>query len=537
MANFDTIAERQFIWEVGGQRASGLVNDRTLLRKVIKVDLVEIQELAEYLRLHTSVLNKGAGKCYTVKNPMVNGIVHPGTWRGVDVATVDSPITKGTITQQLSLGWATKIAWTEARLLESDNLQPLGAASYKFLTVQWVNCARGSVNAMAASLSAASFAAVIIQGEPYAGTWYNSGVTPSIAPDGSGIVTLELSIQYRDIPFQTSEVRADALIEVRQQLGLTTETQEPMTSVAGEAKSQQVSVNKDSSKNVHTSKDTGIEQTTEEIVDTGLVKSVVEEKTVQVTELPDPTPPTLASPGVIVSIINRVSKYFQRWTTRKKTDTAKHVSVNEYISHIGERGTTYQSEEKHDSSAPNIMKYRNSAGQVKTATLDAQGNPLDADEKSVELSILSHSLDDFLTRNYTKSRTVKKFPISDADNVEGLSWPVYGDMETVTIQTTSPFSGNAYVSDVYKYQIIDTYTMRYFTSAKAARVWIISKNTTSALPEDPLAYTWSGEKTKYDENNLSTFRGSGTEWTAIAVVRTRSERARYRYHDPYLSLT
>jgi len=397
---------------------------------------------------------------------------------------------------------------------------------------------------------------------------------------------------YQDIPYQTTEISGDRTVSTRQQLRLTTETPEPIVAVAGQVKSQSVRLNEeDGTKTIHTDKDVGTAQevintirapdattvitektvqdaqvtvpalqdgilkrirnvwskyynrwTTTEETETGIAqtattttnltgteRTVVTEKTVQDTAL------TVAefAQGTIRRIVNLVSKYPSRFTTVEDVKTTIPASVNEYIAHIGDRTTVYHSEEKHATAAPNIMTYKNSAGETKTATLDAQGNPLDADGKSVDLSILSHNLDDFLTRNYTKSRTVKKFPISDADNVEGISWPVYGDMETVTIQENAPATGIPYVERVYKYQIIDTYTMRYFTSAKAARDWIVSKNSTSILPDDPLATGFSsGLKTKYDENNLSTFHGSGTEWTAIAVVRTRSLRYTYRYDPP-----
>jgi len=170
---------------------------------------------------------------------------------------------------------------------------------------------------MAESLNSASFVSPIINEETYDGTWYNSGSTSTIGEDGSGVVTLQLSIQYRDIPFQVSAISSDASVETRQQLGLTTETPEPVVAVDGQIKSQQVEILEDSSKNVRTSRDSGVVQTNITTTKSPDATIVSTEKTVQTTALTDSTP----ADGTIRRIINAVSKYYNRYTTTETIET------------------------------------------------------------------------------------------------------------------------------------------------------------------------------------------------------------------------
>lgn len=271
--NTETLAEQNWVSALDGQTVSGLTSDRTITRKIERLNISDLPALVEDLRQRTSVLNPSDGnKYYSVKDPMVNGIIQPGVWRGVNVTSVEgvhnagrqSP--GGTITQVMAFGWATEINWIEARLVQNPIMQPMGAASCKTMTVIWPNLAANQLATMAASLNAASFPNPKINGETYSGTWYNSGVIPSVARDGSGIITLQLSQTYRDIPFYVSKLTGDVLTETREQLGVTTETPEPMVSAVGVIKHQQITPNADNSKDIHTVEETAIQVSTPEYI-------------------------------------------------------------------------------------------------------------------------------------------------------------------------------------------------------------------------------------------------------------------------------
>lgn len=390
---------------------------------------------------------------------------------------------------------------------------------------------------------------------------------------------------YQDIPYQSSEVSSDRTVSTRQQLGLTTEISEPMAQVAGQIKSQNVRLNKENgSKDIHTNKDvgiaetnvttarapdatavttektvqsaaltastptagtirriinaiskyyerytttetveTGIAQTSTEKIKTGFLTSTVEEKTVQAAELPDPTAPTLAAPGTIVSIINRVSKYFNRWTTRKKTDTTRHVSVPEFKMYDNGLGkVVYQSEEIHDTVPPDVTKYKPTGWTSGAASDVAAAN---------EASILSHSLDDYLTHSYKKTRTVRTLASYSDD---GVTWTEYGDTETISTQKMSVWlsPNRLYIEYKYVYQTLYTYTIKYFNNATAAAAYAATATTTD-LPEDPTARNLSGAKTKFDDNSRGGFVQTGEkEWRATKVIMTKSLRGTYYYYEP-----
>ena len=456
MANLDWISEQNWRANIEGQQVSGLINERRIVRQVKDVNIKDLPDLVEYLRLHTSVLNKDTPeKSYSVTDPMVNGVVMTGVWRGVSVIAVEgvhspgrtaSPA--GTITQVLAYGWATEIHEEEARLVEAPTMQPLGAPTYKFLTVMWPNCSNDHITAMVASLVAsASFTDPVVNGEIQPGTWYNSGVTSKLANDGSGIITLQLSQQYRDIPFYPSSRSADALVETREQLGLTTETPEPMVSVDGQIKSQQISPNQDNSKNIRTSRDSGIAQTTTATVESGFDKSVTVEKTVQSVELPVPTPVSPTN-HVIEQVVNKPSKYPSRFDTISKKETPIAVSTPEYIAALSERETVYRLEEKHAAAIPVIA--------------------LGANDSSVSLT---HDLDAFLTHNYAKTRTVKTPPIPFGTS---KTWKIWEWTESATGQTFSVTLQRWWVSQWVLYHNYTEYTLQYFKTLEEARVFVNS---------------------------------------------------------------
>ena len=466
MANLDAIAEGQWRSDIEGNQVSGLLNERLMVRKITGINIKELPELVEYLRLHTSVLNKdNPEKCYSVTGPSINGVVQDGVWRGVSVKSVEgvhnpgrttSPA--GSIVQTLAWGWSTEIHEEEARLVEAPTMQPLGASNYKFLTIMWPNCASDYLEAMKATLMAsASFVAPVVNEETYAGTWYNSGATSKLANDGSGVITLSLSQQYRDLSY-TESITGDVETDIHKQLGLTTQTPDTVAAptaggtLANHAiERQQISPNPDNSKNVETTKQTPIA-----------------------------------------------------------------VSVPEFIARINSAETEYELEERHHILPPNI-------------TLPVLGT---------SLAILAHNLDKFLTHNYKQTRTVRKYPLTDAENASGITWPIYGDLETISIQAMQSAGGNTdpnvkYVKTVYIYQTIYYYTMKYFNNATDAAAFA-SLVSTSALPSDPNQNGFSaGINTQYDNNYRSHFGHAGLDmWEATRITIVHSLRYTRQYDDP-----
>jgi hypothetical protein len=259
------VAESNF--DVLSFSVDALTGDEELLTG-IPVDCIPCAKrnaMKKFLLLYSS--SKNSKPCSTVTNPTsTEGEELDGLWRCIGVDFQVAWNKKEYLIRKLRKGYATAIDWTEARLVEGKNQQPLGAINYKSLTVRWLNCSRATVQAMAASLNTTPFVDPVVNGEKQVGTWYNSGVTPSIAADGSGIITLQLSQQYRDTGYLVSSVAGDTKAEVRQQLGVTTETVEPIVQTAGIIKHQQVSVKEDSSKDVHTTKETAILISTPEYI-------------------------------------------------------------------------------------------------------------------------------------------------------------------------------------------------------------------------------------------------------------------------------
>ncbi len=227
--NIATLDEGRFVSSVEGQNVSGLLSDRVIVRKIDKINIVDLPALVEVLRFRTSVLNPDDGTAhYSVTDPKVNGVVQTGTWRNVSVKSVEGVHSPGqttnpagTIVQELRYGWATAIDWTEARLgkshkitsLESNILASPWPSNAKQIAVQFVNLDSTKLDAMSTSLNVPTFdltaLKVTINGEAYTGTWYNAGVTSGLANDGSGVITLqliEIHVQVREFIAQESEL-------------------------------------------------------------------------------------------------------------------------------------------------------------------------------------------------------------------------------------------------------------------------------------------------------------------------------------------
>jgi len=559
-----------------------LLGDAELPRHWPELSPDAIPDAIDYLNLCTSV--KNTTPCKYVDNPMANGEVYEGRWRQAFIRRVmQGEVTK--LVQVLRRGWAETISWDEGRVRAARFLQdqPTGAnaSDYeRYIEISWPNCSLSKLDAMVATLSEREYVNPVIENEVRTGTWRNLGVTTSKSDDGSGVITMSLAIshfrldsyitwlthrseslvylfgwgkdeaqavintwkskgrgatvsyrkdeglvdlilrerdydqldvtsatsswdcryktsidyhfgvsdpesyplitppangvsydrqlrdngdgswdvliitrtvQYRDIPFQTSRVSGMGKTETRQQLGLTTQTQESMVLEAGKVKEQHIEVRDDCSKDVVTNQ-----------------------------------------------------------------NTPEHVSVPEFVAEINERETVYLLEEYHDPVTPDI------------------GAPPDYEDRA----ILSHGLDEFLTHNFKRSRSVKKFPITDAENVDGISWTEYGDTESITVQSEQAnpkVAGAKYVSYQYIYEKTYNYCMRYFHTATDAAAWAFMTGT-SILPDDPNANGFSsGLKTRHDDNRMSGFQKTGEyEWQAIRCSITNSLRYTWRYDDPSL---
>ena len=455
-------------WELLGFSVDSLTGDQEIHRGIPadKIPRAQWNSAKQFMATFASSLNDKP--CSTVTGPFVDREPYDGLWRHVSEGFDVAPNKRQYLSQIIRKGYSVKIDWLEARLVQGTDQQPLGAATYKSLTVRWQNVSREAVQTMAASLNTTPFIDPVINGEKQVGTWYNSGVTPSIAQDGSGIITLALSQQYRELPFYKDSVSGFEIGEVRQQLGLTTETPEPMgitdwngttvyalgqqvnhisalnqanaiwTSLvannqghepnvtdafwqSGILKSQQVSPNPDNSKNIHTSKKTKI-----------------------------------------------------------------HVSVPEFIAHLSEHETVYHSEEKGDPAAPDVHKIKVTEIVAGVPTIvehtlshDANGWYYGTDPTSTppganvycNVSILSHDLDDFLTNNYKKSRTVKTPPIPFGTE---KMWKVWHWMESATSQQFSVALQRWWVDQWVLYHNYTEYTLQYFKTLEDARAYINS---------------------------------------------------------------
>jgi hypothetical protein len=544
-----------------------LLGDAELPRHWPELSLDQIPSAIDYLNLCTSV--KNSVPCKYVDDPMANGEVYEGRWRQAFIRRVmQGEVTK--LVQVLRKGYAETINWDEARIRIARWLQdqPTGTTSdyERYIEVYWPNCSISKLEAMANSLNARTYPDPTIENEVRAGTWRNVGVTTSKADDGSGIVTMSLAIshfrldaftnwltgrneeivylwgygkdeaqavidawkakghgatvayrkdeglidlvlrsrdydqvdvtsqtsswdcrykqitdyhfgvsdpeaypltttpadgvsydrqlrdngdgswdilvitrqvQYRDIPFQTSRISGMLTTETRQQLGLTTQTPEPMVLESGKVKEQRVEVRDDCSKDVLTNKDT----------------------------------PT-------------------------------RVSVNEYLARQGDGELEYRSEEYHDPNVPDVTKYKDSEG-------------VEQDVGTTEsAAILHHELDDFLTHNYKKSRTVKSFPFEGEK-----TWKVWGDKEVVTSQAYSETLGRYWNDHSYVYHLYAEHTLQYYNTVDDAIAFIHDDN------------GWDGS-TLIDSGGSGWTKTDEFQYLAHKVRNKKSLIATYNYQEP-----
>lgn len=138
-----------------------------------------------------------------VKDPLVDGVPVPGTWRCSGVR-VDARRQSGWLVQELRRGFLRNgLPWEEAHIEES--LAPIvntnsqsADGSYSSdnprsaYVIRWRGVDPFKVQELASGLSDSTYTDVDIRGKQLTGTWYNQGVAVGVDNDGSGIVEIVL---------------------------------------------------------------------------------------------------------------------------------------------------------------------------------------------------------------------------------------------------------------------------------------------------------------------------------------------------------
>ena len=214
--NIKAITEER--WELVKDLAAGLNNDRLLVRVVRNIEVGQIRDIVEDLRLRTDEKNpENQPKSY-VDDPMASrskrekGKVYKGRWRNVRVEGYARGENKrdGIVVQILAEGWLTKITkgtnmiWSEARLVSGRDFpagvnttvaHPGGDDEGEWLTVRWTGIdpqALPAIRTAIAALSTGGFN-VVIYGKSYGSGFHRIGMDTLIGRDGSASVTLLLS--------------------------------------------------------------------------------------------------------------------------------------------------------------------------------------------------------------------------------------------------------------------------------------------------------------------------------------------------------
>ena len=559
-----------------------LLGDAELPRHWPELSSDAIPDAIDFLNLITSVKNKVP--CKYVDNPKANGEVYEGRWRQAFIRRVmQGEVTK--LVQVLRRGWAEQINWDEARVRIARKLQdqPTGTTSdyERYLEVYWPNCSISKLDAMVASLNERTYVDPVLENEVRTGTWRNLGVTTSKSDDGSGIITMSLaishfrldaftnwltnhnedvtylygyskdetqavldawkakghgaSVAYRkdeglidlvlrsrdfsqeDILNQTSswDCRYKTIIDYH--FGVSDPELYPLTTTPADGVSydRQLRDNGDGSWDVLVV--TRQVQYRDIPFQTSRISGMFTTETRQQLGLTTQTPESMVlESGKVKEQRVEVRDDCSKDVLTNK-DTPTHVTVPEFIAEINERETVYHLEEYHDPDAPDI------------------GTPPAYEDRAV----LSHNLDDFLAHNFKRSRSVKKFPITDDENVAGITWSEYAGTESITVQSEQAdpdVAGAKYVSRQYIYEIVYAFTIKYFRTAQEAADFI-GTTETSVLPDDPNANGFSsGLKTRHTDNTASHFDKTGEyEWQATRVWKTYDLRYTWRYDDPSLA--
>lgn len=297
------------------------------------------------------------------------------------------------------------------------------------------------------------------------------------------VITEKRTAQYRDLPFQTSGIDADVTAETRQQLGLTTESQESMASETGKTKRQRINVYDDDSKDVVTEKNSVTDQTKTSHDNDGLLRRTITDHSANDSELANELP----AQGEAIQTENRSTEYPGKTRTRRIIEEAQYHACAEFVSRYGERETEHMTVIDHDDSVPSIT---------------------DQTASGVETAVLAHNLDRFLTHNYRKMRSVKKFPF-DGEK----TYTLYGDYELATSQVFSSALGRYWNDKTYVYQRKETHAVRYFKTESEAMSHI-------------------GGVFKTDNNGSHYSHTGEFEWRADKITHTKSLVTTYEYDEP-----
>jgi hypothetical protein len=214
-----------------------------------------------------------------------------------------------------------------------------------------------------------------------------------------------------------------------------------------------------------------------------------------------PTAPPASAQGNIKKVVADPTEA-GNLRTRETTRESKHVSVNEYLARKGDGELEYRSEEYHDPNVPDVTKYKDSGG----VTQDV------GDTESA--AILYHELDDFLTHNYKKSRTVKSFPFEGEK-----TWKVWGDKEVVTSQAYSATLGRYWNDHSYVYHVYAEHTLQYFNNQDDAIAFIHDDN------------GWDGG-TLIDSGGSTWGKTDEFQYLAHKVRNKKTLIATYDYQEP-----
>ena len=191
-------------WEIFDKNPTvyvSLSGDAELWRALPELSPDYIAEFTDLLNRITDIKNEV--ECSYVDDPEAGGETFEGRWRQAYIRRIaQGDVTK--LVQVLRKGYAQSIYWTEARVKGGKFLQdqptvgPDGvshiSSDEKYLEVYWPNLAPEKVQAMVDGLNASTFTNPVVQEETRTGVWHNLVVAPSVADDGSGVITLSLAM-------------------------------------------------------------------------------------------------------------------------------------------------------------------------------------------------------------------------------------------------------------------------------------------------------------------------------------------------------
>lgn len=167
-----------------------ILGQKELVRRFADVTEGHEEKCVRCLNLFTDVKNTSEQRW--IQDPWAGKEKHPGKWRLVSNNISRDPRRPGII-QTLRLGFATVIAWDEARLANADAIsrtqttaQEGTNADEEYLTVIFPSWDPTTIEtAKAGLLAARTVVDPVIQGHTYTGTWYYLHVRSDEQEDGS----------------------------------------------------------------------------------------------------------------------------------------------------------------------------------------------------------------------------------------------------------------------------------------------------------------------------------------------------------------